>query len=943
MIVKFWLRKLTNKFIKEIDKDKKNRFLEKIYRISNQKHIPLFSDNKEAIISLLKLDLWKLSDEIKVECFFIIERNLFDYPLHFENKDWQAWLKNCRLAEHRINVHEKMVSYALNQAYENGKFSEANHQDLDYLLQSYLRIYRELVEQIDINDTNFSLDVLLNYISLVHFGNEKSDFEIIKKWSQNKLNHPRALSSLKLKEIINAPIKGVASPNEICMTIYHSPQSTYPVNISFAGMTGDPVLNTNIFTCFYAAALASDTEPTFIISSGASLSISPKRQIENIKKGPKLLDAVIGQNGLIEPKPGIPSVGLAPEDAMLLVSENFERLQEETGLVQVSKWRIEDTTEFEKKILTKLNDKGNKDIHIIRSDPEHYDQSGIIHYMQLFYRNVCGDIQPIEIDISLKQIGYINLYKMLNKLRHHHMQQLIEAGERRRAFAQGVYLKEKEIVENWQKKTPEEKAKICKKYPKVTINQFYDFILGILKVNNPPEVIDRMIFEEQYRPQNRNSAKNYMDRFKELCNKLNQINESEGKADIISLKLLLDSMIRQAQIWINDEEFQKLYKDWVTQTSTPTWLIITKWATDNNFPIHILAGDNIVFNSRIDKQNEKIIIEPFVAIDLNNFFIKIDSDKGIFECNLGENTKSLNDIFIPNENLEIKNIDGLQNVFFNWLESNFSFSNIIDKETIAAQDFLKNDIKIYSLVMVEVGKQMIFKGKIDEAINVFNEIRKYDLAPIYFWGAVAYQYKYLNKYFKSTIIRENDDVSTTIDKMINYTFDTLIEHIRFTYNPNIKENEISETEIIEIAKNVGFNSNLINSSSFLNLVKTFNKKQVHVDDEAKKFIEQLAAKDRFFIAGLMEPKPNISELENKSLTMTDEEEKKLHAAIYGLSSLEFMDLATNMNEIANNLSFEFNIYKNLKDVIKEILNNLDEIIIKQPDCADQIKELEKII
>jgi hypothetical protein len=97
------------------------------------------------------------------------------------------------------------------------------------------------------------------------------------------------------------------------------------------------MLNSQVFTSLFAAALACDGEPTFVLSGGSTLSWGAHGRREDLTPTRGLLSAVIGPAGPVAPHPNTPALGMEPEEAWELVKELFERFQDATGLVQVTR------------------------------------------------------------------------------------------------------------------------------------------------------------------------------------------------------------------------------------------------------------------------------------------------------------------------------------------------------------------------------------------------------------------------------------------------------------------------------------------------------------------------------------------------------------------------------------------------------------------------------
>ena len=714
--------------------------------------------------SLFSLKSWQIGEQYQERLFLCVEGYLFDNIQQSHADEWKIWLSASRQVGRQIKVMNPVSAEALLEAYNAGKLINLPQEDYDYLLHCYRREYGEILERAEPTAERQALPVLLELATIAQLiGPDESYHSILERWAQQRPHRPRSLRNMNDEQAYHAPRCSVGSPHRVSITICRDPASNAPVRITCTGTTGDATLNTHIFTDLFAAALACDNEPTFLMPNGCVLSL--QRQLSNSADpaSEPLLSAVIGPGGPVQPTTRTPTLGMDLQDAMLLLTGTFEYYQEVTGLVQVQDfedWQKDRADELERRIRAKLLvcDGGSYDIDISDIRPK---EAGVIHAIPLLHRDNNGAVVPIEIEIPYHLLGAAKVFDLLHNARLGYIEQLITAGRLRQVFAERTYEEQNKQVERWQSFTSQEKQRAIQQQPFVTITYEVNFDLGITKKYEVPQQQDRLDYEEVTRPQLRDSARQSARKYAALIEKLRTLNMPGGLADILTFKLLLDAMLREASLPIAHAGFQKQYKEWVEISTIPIWAAIHEWAVKRGLSADTLAADNILFNARLQVDTQSVVIQPWVMVDLHDSVIRIDGEKGLMEVLRGSQTITLADTLVPDSNHDIHSLKSLHDTFCMWTREAFSRED----KYAALRSEISSNYRFYAVVQLERAKQLLFNGNVTQAINIFDDIRRYDLAPIYFWGAVAQQGQLVKaepaKFYQDPRLREAERARST--------------------------------------------------------------------------------------------------------------------------------------------------------------------------------------
>jgi hypothetical protein len=956
-------------------KNKKKNLL-KLFEICNANNF-LFPINNDSIVTGLKLiDDFIIEDKYQKQFIVLIEKSIL--PISKSKQIWYKWIDYYRKKCILIDTISPEISMAIERVLDSDIINDIPDILYNHLLDSYREKYDKLLTTKGELSQNEFDKLFLSYSALVGMrGETKQSEKIFKDWLSKNKTRPRALDNFSDQEAYNAALKGVGSPNGVCITSFHDTLNNHPQKITCAGSTGDKVLNSLISSALYAAALSCNQEPTFVLSGSSLLSISidiNERDDELCRHG-DLLPAVLTPTGLTEPKKDLPTLGMELDEAMLLVSKLFDELRDYTGLVQVHRRSLDRFNSLAERII-ELFKNNTQEFYELKSDPSTIDNLGAIDIIPYFFRNSEGKIDAITIKVPFSIINYENVYELMNYVRKEHVERLIEAGKRRKMYAYKVFREHSDRVEMW-KQLPVKKKQLCKNQF-IEIDGYYDFKLGITRKYSKIKKISRYEYEETQRPGIKQDALLYHNKFEKLCNKLQELNKEGGKADILALKLLMDSMLRQAPIEMDNTAFQKAYKEWKTNTLVSVWAIIQNWAKDNDVLEDDLAADNIAFNTEILKSENSVLIKPMIVLDMNDFIAHIDTKKGRVKIKPALKMPKLSDILIQNKTLGIDDVENLHSKFIEWLQNCFKSDKREELENTKKHVLHSKGEKHYLVIQIEIAKQDIIKGKIKRAMETLENLKKHDIASIYFWAAVAYQCKYLNdtQFLRNRIKNlispqrsylyepESNQSKAELAKVIySLSCQMLIEHIKLKQNiitdkaRDLNRLFLSENKAQKLKHdtNVFVSSQLSESRVISNmdarsLGERYFKKLVNslqpelpIDEKASKFLQQLNAKNSQFVEKLVEDN-RIEHIEDADLKVTIKDMREIENALAALSSLELLNLAEKMRDLTSEISFEGDDTRSVKiNIINKVIMQLDSICLYPPTCEDQIYDLQKAL
>src|SRR4029077_7829992 len=298
--------------------------------------------------------------------------------------------------------------------------------------------------------------------------------------------------------------------------------------------------------------------------------------------------------------------------------------------------------------------------------PNRGEPAGVIHAMPMLHRDTDGKAAPLEIEIPYSVLGPHKGFELLATARRIYMQRLIESAHRRKALAEKTFREQDEAVRQWRDSSQKRKNALCERQPWVTITHYINFELGQTIPLEAPQRTGSLEYEEEQRPGLRDNARAYGERFAALTLKLEELNQEGGRADILSFKLLVDSMLRQATLPIPHSGFQEEYREWAQRASGPVWALIEERAWERGLSPRALAADNVVFNARLKTNPDAVILEPWVLIALHDVVVHVDPQHVTMEVVPAGQTPRLADVLIPDPLLGITDAHSLHERFCSW-------------------------------------------------------------------------------------------------------------------------------------------------------------------------------------------------------------------------------------------------------------------------------------
>lgn len=946
LIARWRLRRREALLYRDFVKDRKTRTLAHLLSFVAQNDRSLSVERNDFRESLLGLDWKKCCDEIEVThreiVFRAVDSYLFGRAADASTGDWRSWIRMSRAAGRVLTVTEPVFAQGLLVAKRHGKLNDLPKDDSDYLLSCYLKAYGEILERSGVDDREFALPILLEFAAIAQvLGPTEYSSTILNRWVKHSQQRPRPLASFSDDQAYEAPIRGVGSPNGASVTMYQGGQFSTPVRIAYAGITGDRTLNAHVFSSLFSTALACDNHESFLTTVGGVLYLDQDRSSVASAGPGTVLRATLGITGPTEPRAGMPSLAMDPDEAFQLVAELFQRFKNSTGLVSVMHWGVGDADTLDERVRKALSS-GGESTRRLRSEPGHSEAAAVIHVMPILHRNANGEVAPFQIPVSYSALNPDLVLKLTRTTRQSYMAQLIGNGRRREAMAQHTYIQHDGFVKRWQALTEAQKEAECKARPSVTITQSLNFELGIVTVVEPPERVPLKEYEENRRPDLRDSAKQYAEKFAALCATLEKLNQSGGIADTLSFRFLIDAAIRGDFLPIADERFRSEYTTWVDHTSAPIWALLEDWAIRRRYPVELLAADNVLFNSKLSEDGLTVWIQPCVMIDLHDYEIIIDGEEGMMYAFPGGKTPSLKERMIRNQQQSIVDPPTLHRQFCRWVKTHLEISKARSRGDRNLRDKIMGEKRLAGLVLLQQGKRLLFKGEVDRSVDVFEAARKSDLAPVYFWGAVTHQYRFLRDYRRDLVDIGNLEESTINNRLLNAAVHILIESLK-PPAPDLSfqelEEELRAAGGSDLFSSTGSSKRRMALLQMEQILARSLKRSLPLDNGAKLFLDQLRARDSTFVNGLMEDPPDIVSLEQASLNLTPAEEDRLRAAMYALSSLDFLSLAEMMKTVAGSMPFVGSPTSELRTKLEEIVKRTRTLPLIDPPGAPQIEEL----
>lgn len=698
--------------------------------------------------ALLDTQLWGLDDPSRVDVLTILEDFLTESTDGGNADEWQFWIRASRLSEKAVDVTRGRLALAVRNAHFAGKldFDELPGEDYRYLLEQYHQAYGNILAMTQPEDQDVLLASLLQFGCVAQLLGPSEEHErILRYWANNLYLRPRALAEMENGETLCAPIHGVGSPNGISVTIFHNEDDGHPRRICTAGISGDAVLNDQILTGLFAHALNCNVEKTFLSVNGVLLTLEPENSgVEaNEDAAPSMSDelkAILDWRGAgAEPVGEIPTLGMDDQESLqILVDGLLAQAAEETGIVRITHWSgSRDGQNLEADIENAMKAPDPRPA-VLTSEDAHLKTGSIIHIMPLYHRDQNGGVVPFEVELPNYLFGRSRIFDLLRQVRHQYLANLIEAANFRELEARYLYDITSEQVNRWQRLTEAEKQQKCAARPFEDVYRLVDLAKGITHRLVKPLQVAQREYQESKVPWLRADAKAYAERFAALRKKLANLDADGGSADLLTFGLLVDALIRQAPLRLPNSDVQTEYENWVQQHFAPVWAAIEYYARDRGLSGSCLAADNVLFRSKANRDKNTILIQPWVAVDLQNFRIIVDREKGLMRVTSTGKVPTLQSVLIPDDRTGVANCPSLHAQFMRW-----STTWHHPQERLAEIDLLftpnvKKAIRLYR------SKALLSGGQVAKADRILHDLCTQGCLPAFYWRAVSRVYQSLD-------------------------------------------------------------------------------------------------------------------------------------------------------------------------------------------------------
>lgn len=686
---------------------------------------------------LMSLESWQIApDYLRQLLLAGIEAHLYGHVASTQAQTWDKWLYESRLARRRIDMSSPIVESAFLEAFRTGKIKSLARAEYDYLLECYRASFASEMGSFPTSESRAALPLLLELTAIAHvLGPDDSYAEILQQWSHQAIQPPRALIDMNDEEADTAPISGVGSPHRMEITYLEEVGAATPTRIICAGTTADPALNSRIFTNLFAAALACESEPTLLTVNGCVLSLNPEPSLfdQNLVE---LRSIAVGPAGPVEPTVDTVNLGMTSEDAMLFVRGVFEKYQENTGLINVSHWETHVSNELDRRIA--------KAFESLRSDPFELDLSDLLPYepgtvvaVPMLHRDSNGSVVALAIEMPYSVLGAETVYRLLQTARGVYLHELVTTARIRLDEASRARTDYEQRWRRWNQLSEEDKQQKDRSIPSYTISLEVDYVTGQhTKLEQPVEMSHREYMDTML-PALFINARTGVQRWAHIVNHIEKINQPQGLADTLTFKVLADAMLREATLPIEHTDFQSRYREWVDICRVPVWAVIQRSAEEHGFTWQELAADHVVFNARQLSNPDRVVIEPWLLIDLYQSTIQIDPEQGTMRVIQTQPRPTLQDELRSGETLGIADTRDLYSSFCDWFGAFIGYPDPPLLRLEQMEQHMAEDRRLYLCVQIERAKTILIYGDPKEAIALLNREVQDDQAPIYFWLAVA--------------------------------------------------------------------------------------------------------------------------------------------------------------------------------------------------------------
>jgi hypothetical protein len=857
--------------------------------------------------------------------FQAVERYLFKGGEEATAAEWRAWLALARGAGRVLDVTDPRVAAGLLSAKRRGRLHGLPDPDARYLLAFYLLAYETLLEGEAPAGGEGALPLVIELASVARLLGARSAAAAVQRFLGRQGPHPRALDRVSDEQAFDAPIRGVGSPNGIGLTLYHRDARMRPVQIACAGTTGDPTLNTRIFSSLFAAGLSCCDDTPVLSTAGALLRLG-EAPAAGEDRAAELLQVAVEVTGAAEPHPGVPTVAMDADAAFELIGAFFQELQGSTGLAAVMRWSVDDAEALEARVRAALLD-GGGGVRRIRSAPGHSEGAGVVHVLPLLHRAAPGVVQPVRIEVPVGAVGSGRFLRLVRAARHAYLSELITLGRRRQAVALDAYVTHDGAVQYWDGLDEAGREREIETQPNATILYAYNFPLGITERLPEPRIIPRAEYENEVRPDLRDTARRYAERFDALCWRLAELDRPGGPADRLSFTVLVDALIRRSPPPVADAVFRDQFRVWIDEASPLVWAFVEEWADRHGYPPGMLAADNVLYRASLTPDGTAVLVEPHVAVDLHDHEILVDVDAGLAYAFPGGGTPRLRDCVVARPGVGIADPRALHARFCSYVRDRLGMETLRARSMDDIRERIMEDRLASAVVHSEAGRRQLLRGDFAAAIESLNVARGADLAPVYFWAALARQASFLRLSWSYRL----GGADAGWQRPLNDAFGALLQALRPARDPAPPE---------PAARAPG--TSLLHAELFAWLAGAAAQEEAPLEPEARRLLDQLRAKDPTFVAGLLEGQSNLAALTAASLDLTPAERNRVAAAMGALSALDDLGLAEEMKDLAHALPVTGRWTDQLGRDLRRIVERARALPFADPPGMQQMEELARL-
>lgn len=647
-------------------------------------------------------------------------------------EDWKTWLNIKRALGEELTLDSPSLVSALVSSLADTEHSHHftpldRRAVIDAIAAFALRTLQDS-QNVEAVDTCRAVSVLAALIDSTSLGKEGA--VAIQNWWHNVPSRLRSLECVPDADALAAPTRGAGSPNGVALTAVHTRGSAQPIRVLCAGRTPDRLINSWIDEALFAAALCCDTEPTILSGSGAILSIAASDESTSHQRSEPLLSAVLGPAGPIEPTGRASNLGLTAAESLVFLRDTFKRLETTTGLVQTTTWDSADGDALDAAIREATLAQHDRRL---TSDPAVRSEGATLHAFQCLHRRPSREWDHISIEVPYGALGVDKLFRLIRAGRTCYVDGLLRDAKRRESVARQAKLDHQRRVEAWKALGADGQESECRRLPEVSVTHQYDFRLGRAVRLRVAKRIPRREYEEQVCPSIVTSATEFEEQFRALASKLDDLNKPGGRADILTLKILVDCALRDARLPASAERFSNEFEAWSNIAGPAIWANVVAWCTLRGYPLEELSRDNVCFNVRVNWKRGTIALEPWAFVDLHDYSVSIAEHLAVRS---GSRLTSLQQTVVSDATLGVTDGSTLHQTFVDWMKKHVYPLTISPGEYGGLpSDFELGPQRVAALF--ELAKALFIAGQWDSARHLISQIRAADEAPIYFLGALT--------------------------------------------------------------------------------------------------------------------------------------------------------------------------------------------------------------